>query len=388
VRTLRHFGTMRADRQALGDWPAAGGVTQVAMERTGVYWTPVQNLLRERFALLVVNARHLKQVPGRKTDGRDAEWIADLLQHGLRRASFIPDPTQQAVRLLTRQRTTLVQERARVVNRVPKVLEETNLKLAGVVSEVTGVSGPAMRAAIVAGETNPVLPAELAKGQLRRKPADWERALVGEVQPHQRRLLAQPLRHLECLEAEVVTRKAVIAERRPPHAAVLARLDGIPGGNQRIAEVIGAELGSDLSRFPSARPLARWAGLCPGGPGNDERAGKRRSGRTRQGNTWLRAALTEAAQGAAKKHDASLQAQARRLAARRGKKRARLAVAPSILVIAYHLLTRQEDDRDLDGNYFDERDRRQVEHRLVRRLVRRLERLGHRLTLEPIAASA
>jgi transposase len=381
VRSVRTFGTMHADLAALADWLAEAGVEQVAMESTGVYWRPVHNLLRERFTVLVVNARHLKAVPGRKTDVRDAEWIADLLQHGLLRGSFIPDPAQQALRLLTRQRTTLVQERARVVNRVQKVLEETNLKLASVVSDVTGVSGLAMLRALVAGETDPVLLADLAKGRLRRKRRALERALVGTVQPQQRLVLAQHLRHLDFLDAEVATLNAAIAERMQPHAAVLARLDAIPGVNQRIAEVIIAEVGADLSRFPSARHLASWAGLCPG---NDESAGKRRSGKTRKGNKWLRAALTEAAQGAAKKHGSYLQAQARRLAARRGKKRALVAVAHSILVIAYHLITRQDEYRDLGGAYFDERDR----HRVERRLVRRLERLGHRVTLEPIAAPA
>ena len=374
---MRTFGTMTADLEQLRDWLVAGGVTHVAMESTGGYWRPVYNVLEGHVELLVVNAQHLKHVPGRTTDVQDAEWLADLLPHGLVRGSFVPDAAQRELRLLTRHRATLVAERARVVNRIHKVLEETTSKLASVASDVVGVSGMAMLRALVAGQTDPVALAALAQKGLRTKRDALQRALQGTVAPHHRLILDQHLQHLDFLDEQIAAIDAEVAPRVAPHAAAIARLDGIPGISRRIAEVLVAEIGTDLSRFPTAKHLASWAGLCPG---NHERAGKRRSGTTRKGSPWLRGALTEAAKGAARKNGSYLQAQYRRLAARRGTKRATIAVAHSILVIAYQLLTRQEDYRDLGANYFDERDRPAVE----RRLVKRLQLLGHRVILEPL----
>jgi transposase len=373
ARQVRRFGTMTDDLAALGDWLAEEGVTHVAMESTGVYWQPIWNLLEERFALLLANARHVKAVPGRKTDVRDCEWLADLLRHGLVQGSFVPPRWQRELRELTRYRTGLVQERTAHVNRLQKTLEGANLKLAAVASDVTGVSARAMLEALVAGETDPAALAELARGRLRDKLPALERALAGRFGAHHRYLVPRILAAIDFLDAEIADLSARIAELERPFAAAVDRLDTIPGIGRRIAEVLLAELGPDLSRFGGAKQLASWAGLCPG---NDESGGKRRSGRTRKGNRWLRAALTEAGQAAGRTRT-YLGAQSRRLAARRGKKRAAIAVGHSILVIAYHLLTRGTDYQDLGANYFDDRDAAAVE----RRLVRRLEALGNTVTL-------
>ncbi len=321
-------------------------------------------------------------MPGRKTDVKDAEWIADLLRHGLLRASYVPDRAQRELRELTRYRTALVRERARAVNRVQKTLEGANIKLGDVASNVLGVSGRAILAAIVGGATDPVGLAELARGRLREKLPQLQRALAGRVGPHQRFLLAEQLAHIDALDDAIARVGAEITERVRPSETVIARLDTIPGVGPRIAEALVAEIGTGMTRFPSAGHLASWAGMCPG---NDESAGKRRSGKTRKGSPWLRAALTEAAQAAARTKDTYLAAQFRRLAARRGKKKAIVAVGHSILVSAYHLLTHGVTYADLGGSYFDEREARATE----RRLVRRLEGLGYRVRLEPaVPASA
>ena len=378
-KEVRTFGTMTDDLLALADWLGAGGVTHVALEATGVYWQPLWNLLEDRFDLLLVNAYHVKQVPGRKTDVKDAEWLADLLRHGLLRASFVPPRPQRELRELTRYRTALVRERTRAANRIQKTLEGANLKLGDVASNVLGVSGQAILRALVAGTTDPAALADMARGRLRDKRAALERALTGAVGPHQRFLLGEQLRHLAALDAALARASAEIARRVRPRAAALEALDTIPGVARRTAEALVAEVGTDLSRFPSAAHLASWAGLCPG---NHQSAGKRQSGRTRKANPWLRAALTEAAQGAAHTKHTYLGAQFRRLAARRGAKRAAIAVGHSILVIAYHLLTTGEVYADLGANYFDERARDAVQ----RRLVRRLEALGYAVQLQRPAA--
>ena len=344
-KEVRTFGTMTEDILALGDWLAAAGCRHVAMESTGVLWKPLYNLLEGAFELRLANARHIKAVPGRKTDVRDCEWIADLLRHGLLPASFVPDRPQRELRELTRYRTTLVRERTAEVNRLQKTLEGANIKLAAVASDVVGVSGRQMLAALVAGTTD-----------------------------------AAALAHLDFLDDAVARVSAEIAARLRPCAAVLERLDTIPGVGRRTAEVLVAELGTDMRRFRTARHLASWAGMCPG---NHESAGKRKSGRTRKGSPWLRVALTEAAHAAARtKRDTYLKAQYRRLAARRGKQRAIVAVGHTLLVIVYHLLTDGTPYRDLGGRYFDDRDRRALE----RRLVHRLQGLGYRVSLEPTAA--
>jgi len=381
AKEIRTFGTMTADLLALSDWLAAAGCTQVAMEATGAYWKPIYNLLEDHFAVLVVNAAHIKAVPGRKTDVRDAEWIAELLRHGLLRASFIPDRPQRELRELTRYRTTLIQERANEVNRLQKVLEGANIKLASVATDILGKSGRDMLVALVSGTSEAATLAQLARGRLREKLPQLEQALTGQFGPPQRFLVAQQLAHIDFLEASLERVSAEIAERLRPFEPALERLQTVPGVGRRTAQVLLAEVGADLRRFPSAGHLASWAGLCPG---NDESAGKRRSGRTRKGSPWLRTALVEAAQAAARTKDTYLAAQYRRLAARRGAKRAAMAVAHTLLVMVYALLTKQQTYHELGCQYFAARDRQTVQ----RRLVHRLEALGYQVSLEPISPSA
>jgi transposase len=384
TKQVRTFGTMTAELVAFGDWLAELGVTEVAFESTGVYWKPLWNLLEGRVGLMLVNAQHVSQVPGRKTDVTDCEWLADLLRHGLLRPSFVPDKAQRELRELTRYRTRLVQERSAEVTRLQKTLEGANIKLGDVTSVVVGVSGRAILRALVAGTTDPVALADLAKGRLRPKRAALARALTGQFGSHQRFLVAEQLDHLEALEASIARVSAEIADRLRAHEATLVRLEQIPGVGRRIAETLVAELGTDLHRFPTAGHLASWAGMCPG---NHRSAGKRLGGRTRNGNRWLRTALVEAAQAAGRTKGTYLGAQYRRLAARRGAKKAAVAVGHSILVSVWHMLTREQDYVDLGGGYFDERERQLVE----RRLVRRLEALGYDVTLtqhEPAPTAA
>jgi transposase len=371
----RTFSTMTDELLSLSDWLTAAGCTHVAMESTSSYWRPVYNLLEGQFVVWVANAYHIKQVPGRKTDVRDAEWIADLLRHGLLRPSFIPAPEQRHLRDLTRYRTHLVEERARLTNRLQAVLEDANVKLAAVVTDVRGVSARAILEALIAGETDPATLAELARGRLRTKRDLLAQAVVGRFTTHHAFLIAEHLSHLDYLEEAMERVSVEIAQRLKDEQAAIDVLDTIPGISRRAAEVLLAEIGADLSRFPSARHLASWAGMCPG---NAESGGKRLSGRTRKGNRWLRQVLIEIAHVAAKTRDTYLAAQYRRIAARRGKKRALIALGHTILVIIYHLLTRREPYRDLGVAYFDQRERQHVEHRLVRRL----ERLGYTVNLQ------
>jgi transposase len=377
-KAIRAFGTMTPDILALADWLAAHDVTHVAMESTGVYWKPIWNLLEDQFDLLLVNARHVKAVPGRKTDLRDCEWLAELLRHGLLTGSFVPERSQRELRELTRYRTSLVRERTAEANRLQKTLEGANIKLASVATDILGTSGREILAALVAGETDGVELAQLAHGRLREKLPQLERALVGRVGAHQRFLVAQQLAHIDFLDASIAQVSAEIATRVRPDEEAIARLDTIPGVGRSVAELLVAEIGTDLTRFPSAKHLASWAGLCPG---NHESAGKRRSGKTRKGSPWLRACLVQAAHAAARTKGTYLAAQYRRLAARRGRAKAAVAVAHSILIIAYHVLTEATVYCDLGGNYFDERERQQVE----RRLVHRLEGLGYTVSLTPAA---
>jgi transposase len=299
-KQIRTFGTMTADLLALSDWLAAAGCTHVAMESTGVFWKPIYNLLEDRFALLVVNAAHIKAVPGRKTDVRDAEWIADLLRHGLLRPSFIPQRPQREVRERVSSRTTLIHERATEVNRLQKVLEGANIKLASVATDILGKSGRDILEALVGGTTESTALAQLARGRLREKLPQLEQALAGQFRAHHCFLIAQQLAHIDFLDASLERVSAEIAERVRPFEPELERVPRIPGVGRRTAEVLVAslaEIGVDLTRFPSAHPLASGAGLCPG---NDESAGKRRSGRTRKGSPWLRTTLVEAAHAAAR----------------------------------------------------------------------------------------
>lgn len=375
-KETRTFATMSGDLHALAQWLRATGVTHVAMESTGVYWKPVYNLLEGQFEILVVNPDHIKKVSGRKTDVSDAEWMADLLRHDLLQGSFIPSAQQRALRDLTRYRTTLTDERSREVNRVQKVLEDANLKLASVASDVMGVSGRAILHELLQGKTEPRLLAELAKGRLREKRELLEKALAGTLKPHHRFLLIQHLSHIDFLDEQLAKLDAEIAEQMRPFEAEVLRWDQLPGINRRIAQVLIAEIGADLHQFPDAQHLASWAGLCPG---NHESGGKRKSGKTRKGNIWLRRALIEAAHGAARSKQKYFAGLYHRLAGRRGKKRALVAVAHSLLVTGYHMLTRQQDYQDLGPNYFDERNKEAVK----RRAVKRLENLGFQVELKP-----
>jgi transposase len=378
TKETRSFSTVTEGLLALAEWLSAAGCTHVAMESTGVYWKPLFNILHDRFEVLIVNAQHMKAVPGRKTDLKDAEWIAELLQHGLLRGSFIPPQAQRELRDLTRHRTTLVQERSRVRERLQKLLEDANIKLAGVATNIVGLSARAMLEAMVDGITDPASLAEVAQGKLRAKHAQLEQALSGLVTAHHRFLLSELLSHIDYLDQAITRISEAIAERLREEETIVTLLDSIPGVSRRTAEVFLAEVGSDMSRFPTANHLASWAGMCPG---NHESAGKRKSGRSRKGSPWLRQALVEAAHGAARSKKTYIGAQYRRLAARRGKKKAAIAVGHTILVIAYHIITRQEPYHELGPNYFDERDQQRVE----RQLVRRLERLGYQVDLKPRA---
>jgi transposase len=381
TKETRTFATMSEDLEALASWLAGLDVTHLAMESTGVYWKPVFNLLDGRFQILVVNAEHIKALSGRKTDVQDAEHIADLLRHGLLRGSFIPPQVLRELRDLTRYRTKLGNDRTSEVNRVQKVLEDANIKLASVATDVMGVSGRAMLEQIVQGQTDPAVLAELAKGRLREKQDLLLKALSGRVRSHHRFMLAQHLSHIDFLDEAIAQLDQQIAEQMRPFEVALARWDSLPGINRRIAEIVIAELGPDLTPFEDAEHLASWAGMCPG---NNESAGKRKSGKTRKGSPWLRRALVEAAQGAARTKNKYYQALYHRLAARRGKQRALMAVGHSLLVTGFYLITRQTLYQDLGSNYFDERDREAVK----RRAVHRLEKLGYRVDLSPCAAPA
>jgi len=378
VKAVRTFATVTDQILALATWLREAGCTHVAMESTGVYWKPVWNVLEAQFTLLLVNARHVKAVPGRKTDVKDAEWLADLLRYGLLRPSFVPDRAQRELQELTRYRTSLVQERTAEVNRLQKTLEGANIKLGDVATDILGVSGRRMLRALIDGTTDAAAIADLAQGKLRGKRSALEQALHGQIGAHQRFLLAQQLAHIEQLETTIAAVSAEIETRLLPLASELERLVTIPGVGKRTAQVLVAEIGTDMRRFPSAGHLASWAGMCPG---NDESAGKRRSGQTRKGNRWLRSALIEAAHAAARTQGTYLAAQYRRLAARRGVKKSAVAVGHSILISAYHLLRDEASYHDLGGHYFDARNRQVVEQRLVRRL----EALGHKVILEPAA---
>jgi transposase len=380
-KETRTFGTMTPDLLEFADWLHACGVTHVAMESTGVYWKPPWNLLEGHFELLLVNAQHVKQVPGRKTDVKDSEWLADLLRHGLLRASFVPDRPQRELRELTRYRTTLVRERTAEINRIQKTLEGANIKLGDVATDVVGVSGRQIMRALVSGETNVTLLADLARGQLRAKLPQLERALAGRFGPHQRFMLGQQLAHLEQLDELIERLDGEVEERLRPFAEEVERLDTIPGVGRRSAEILLAEIGLDMGRFPTAGHLASWAGMCPG---NNESAGKRKTGKTRKGDQWLRAALIETARASARARNTYLGALYGRLARRRGKQKAAVAVGHAVLVIAYYLLTRHTEYSDMGADYFDRRD----EQHLTRRLVGRLQALGYSVQLNPLGSAA
>ena len=375
------FSTMTPDLVRLREWLTAQQCRQVAMESTGVYWRPIFNVLEGHLEVMVVNAQHIKAVPGRKTDVKDAEWIADLLQHGLLRPSFIPPAWQRVVRELTRSRTSLVEERSRVMARLHKGLEDANIKLGDVATDLGGTSAQLMLHALVEGDLTPEAMADLARGSLRSKQAQLVQALTGYLQAHHRFLLAEHLKHISDLQAAITRISAEIAERLHPYEDLLLRLETIPGIKRRLAEIILAEIGTDMRRFPSAQHLASWAGMCPG---NHESAGKRLSGKTRKGSQWLRTALVEAAHAASRRKDCYLSAQYHRLAMRRGTKRAAVAVAHTLLTIVYQLLAHEEAYQELGGTYLDHLDQERQE----KRLVRQLEKLGFAVVLTPASPPA
>jgi len=376
---VRTFKTTTAELLKLADWLRQHKVTRVAMESTGVYWKPVFNILEAGFAVMVVNAKHIKFVPGRKTDVKDAQWIAELLQHGLLKSSFIPEAPQRDLRELVRYRTHLIQERTREVNRVHKVLEDANLKLSSVATDIMGVSGRAMLAALIAGKDDPAALADLAKGRMRNKIEELEQALTGRIKDCHRLLLRLHLEHIDDLNAKL---EGEIDKLMPPfdQDGLMERMDEIPGINQITAQITVAEIGTDMSRFPTANHLTAWAGLAPG---KNESAGRNRSARTLKANRYLRPALIQAAH-AAGKTNTYLGEKYRRLARRRGKKRAAVAVARTMLVIVYHLMRDGTRFEERGADFFDQLKPQSTQLWLTRRL----ERLGYKVTLEPIETAA
>ena len=372
---VKTFAATTAGLLELGDWLVEQKATIAAMESTGVYWKPVWNLLEGRLDLMLVNARDVKQVPGRKTDVKDCQWIAQLLQHGLLRPSFVPDRPQRELRDLTRQRTQLVADKARVSNRIQKVLEDANVKLGSVASDVLGASGRDMLKALIAGDADAAAMAELARYRMRTKIPQLREALSGKVTAHHRFMLKMLLEQVEHLDEQIAAFDQQVQEVMSPlEKQAIQRLDAMPGIDVRSAQVIVAEVGTDMRRFPNEHHLASWAGLSPG---NHQSAGKRRSGRTSPANRWLRTTLCQCALAAGRKKGSYYSAQYRRIAARRGRKRAAIAVAHSQIVAIYHLLDGAEH-RDLGADYFD----KLGSERLKRNLVSRLERLGYKVNLE------
>jgi len=374
---VQSFGTTTPELLALHDWLAEHGVTHVAMESTGVYWKPVYYVLEGDFTVLLVNATHLKQVPGRKTDVADCVWIAQLLEHGLLRGSFVPPAPIRELRDLTRYRKAQLQDRAREANRLHKILEDANIKLSSVATDVLGVSGRAMLNALVAGTTDAATLAELARGRLREKLPALRRALTGRFRDHHAFLLGQSLAHLDYLEGSIAEISRRLEEPLRPFAETLERLITIPGVQRRTAEVILAEIGPDMSRFANSAQLASWAGMCPG---NRESAGKRKSGKTRKGSKWLRSALIESGNAAARTRATALGARYRRLTRHLGHRKAVVAVGRQILEMSYHLLSKNTTYHELGVDYFD----RHYSDRVRRRCIRQLQGLGFDVTLTPL----
>lgn len=398
----RTFGTKTPELLSMTDWLAGWGVTHVAMESTGVYWQPVYNLLEGSYEVLVVNAKHIKHVPGRKTDVKDAEWIAELLSYGLLKASFVPEKPQRDMRDLTRYRTKLVQERAREVNRVQKLLEGANIKLASVATDILGVSGRLMLEALIGGQADEKTMANMAKGRMRSKIPELEQAMTGIVSEHHRFMLGEQLAHIDFLDGQIANISSEISvrlekmsqEQQPPTRLerqdkaeptkddetpltwqfAVELLDTVPGINQRAAEAILAETGINMIQFPDEKHLTAWAGLAPG---NNESGGKRYSGRTRKGNQTLRAMMVQVAHAARRKKGSYASALYKRLVGRRGKKRAIVAVARSLLVSIYHMLSRQQEYEDLGSDYFQERHKENK----VDYLTKQLAKLGYEVRL-------
>src|SRR5664280_1213807 len=378
---VAEFSTTVRGLLALRDWLSAHGVTQVTLEATGVFWRPVWAILEDEFELLLVNARHVKQVPGRKTDVKDAEWLCQLAEAGLLKASFVPPKPIRALRNLTRYRKTQIQERSREANRLHKALEDTGIKLDCVATNILGVSGRAMLDALVHGTTDPEVLADLAKGRLRAKLPALREALEGRFDDVHALWIGAILAHIDFLDEQIDRLSDAIEEQIRPFAPAVELLRTIPGVQRRAAEVIISEIGADMSVFPTAKHLASWAGQCPG---NDQSAGKRRSGKTRKGSKWLDWTLEESALAAIRTKDVYLAAQYARLRPRRGHKKALGAVKHSILIACWHMLSTGELYVDLGGDYFRKRD----PERITKRLIAQLQALGHHVTLEELPQAA
>jgi transposase len=380
-KEIQKFGTMTVDLVVLYDWLKSKGVTHVAMESTGIFWKPIYNLLEDAFQVLLVNAEHIKRVPGRKTDVTDAEWIADLLAHGLLKGSFIPPKPIRELRDLTRYRKSLIDERVREVNRLHKLLETANIKLSSVASDVMGMSGRSMLEALLEGKTDPEVLADLAKGKLRNKLPELKKALHGRFSTHHRFILEHILGHLDFLDETIEKISKEVATRTSPFDQLIKFMDTIPGVDRKTAEATIAEIGLDMERFPTHRHLASWAGLCPG---NHESAGKRKKGKTRKGDLWFRRYAMEMALAASRTKETYLNAFYHRLLRRKGHKKAVVAVAHTILVIIYHVIKHNVPYRELGADYFDKLNITYIK----RHHVKRLESLGFKVTLEPFKAAA
>jgi transposase len=381
-REVRSFKTTTQGLMTLSEWLSVEGCTHIVMEATGVYWKPVWHVLADgEFALVLANAAHVKNVPGRKTDVNDATWLAELLAHGLVRGSFVPDEQTQEMRNLLRTRKQLVRERSSHVQRLQKTLEDANIKLDSVITDIVGLSGRRMIEALIAGETDPEALAALAHRRIKASPAELEAALRGRVTDHHRFMLRLLLQHIDAIDAAITQIDQEVDAQVEPFRAVVQLLTTIPGINELSACVILAEIGRDMSRFPTVGHLISWAGLCPK---NDESAGKRRSTRMRKGAPWLKTTLVQCAWAAARKKASYLQAQFHRLRARRGAKKAIGAVAASILTAAYHMLKSGALYEDLGPDHFDKR----AQGKQVHRLINRLRNLGFAVQITPVAAAA
>ena len=377
---IRLFGTMTQELLKLSDWLKETGCTHLAMESTGVYWKPVFNILESDCEVILVNARHIKNVPGRKTDIKDCQWIAQLLQHGLLSGSFIPPKPIRELRDLTRQRRKLIYERSSVVQRIQKVLEDANIKLASVATDIMGKSGQDILSAIVSGEDDPNKLTNLARGRLKSKKESLVASLEGNVTEHHRFLLKQHLRQIKFLNTLIGEFDERIEKQVHPFFDYIPLLDTIPGVNQKTAEEIMAELGVDMNQFPSHKHLSSWAGICPG---NNESAGKHKSGKTTKGSKWLKASLTEAAWAAGRTKGTYMRSQYRRLASRRGKKRALVAVGHTILIIAYHIMKERKPYFELGEDFFEKLNTDRLKHYHAKRL----ESLGYSVKLTKSTAA-
>jgi transposase len=380
-KIVETFGTTVRELLRLGDWLASMAVTIVAMESTGVYWKPIWNVLEDVFELMLVNAHHMKTVPGRKTDVKDCEWIAQLLEHGLLKASFVPLRPQRELRDLTRQRTQLLGDRARVVNRIQKTLESANIKLASVATDITGKSGRAILDALVVGKLTPAQMAELMHKRMEAKKPAMREALSGSMNDHHRFMLKQLLGQIDALDRMIESFDARVEEVMSPlELEMVKKLDAVPGFDVRTGQIVIAEIGTDMSRFPTPEHLASWAGVCPG---NNESAGKRKSGRIRKANDWLKAALGQAAWGASRTRRSYYCAKHQRIASRRGARRATIAVAHSLLVTTHCLLSGPKPYTDLGASYFETAN---TPEKQADQMIRKLKRLGYIVEVKLAAA--